>query len=125
MHDIGTNVYVGTAGWSLGRPHAELFPRQGSHLVRYASQLNAVEINSSFYRPHRHSTYERWAGSVPSDFRFSVKVPKTITHERRLVDCDDHLSRFLAEVEGLGEKLGTLLVQLPPSFQFDQSITAR
>lgn len=122
MRGPGSKVYVGTAGWSLGRPHAELFPSQGSHLVRYASRLNAAEINSSFYRPHRRSTYQRWAGSVPTDFRFSVKVPKSITHECRLADCDDHLTRFLAEVEGLGEKLGALLVQLPPSFEFDQGV---
>jgi aspartate/methionine/tyrosine aminotransferase len=56
-----------------------------------------VEINSSFYRPHRPSTYERWAASVPASFRFSVKVPRSITHERRLADADALLDAFLAE----------------------------
>ena len=75
--------------------------RYGSHLERYGAILDAVEINSSFYRPHRTATYERWAASVPEDFRFAVKVPKAITHERRLKDVGDLLDRFLSEVGGL------------------------
>jgi uncharacterized protein YecE (DUF72 family) len=94
-------------------------PAGGSHLERYARRLNAVEINSSFYRPHQRKTYERWARSTPSDFRFSVKLPRTMTHERRLAECGELLDRFVAEVKGLGEKLGALLVQLPPQLRFD------
>ena len=94
----------------------------GSHLERYGAILNAVEINSSFYRPHRRATYERWATLVPDDFRFAVKVPKTITHERRLKDASDLLDRFVSEVSGLGHKLGPLLVQLPPSLSFQAGI---
>src|SRR5581483_5846649 len=90
-----------------------------SHLARYASRFNAVEINSSFYRPHRQNTYARWAASVPAGFRFSVKVPKSITHESRLRGAEHALERFLSEVAGLGEKLGMLLVQLPPSLSCD------
>lgn len=78
----------------------------GSHLERYGAVLNAVEINTSFYRPHRTATYTRWAASVPEDFRFAVKVPKTITHERRLKDVGELLDRFLSEAGGLGPKLG-------------------
>ena len=80
--------------------------------------LNAVEINSSFHRPHRRSTYARWAASVPDDFRFAVKLPKLISHQHRLVGCDDAIARFADEVAGLGEKRGPMLVQLPPSFAF-------
>lgn len=79
----------------------------------------AAEINSSFYRPHQPATYERWAGSVPQPFRFSVKLPKTITHEQRLRDCGGLLEDFLAQASGLGGKLGCLLAQLPPSLVFD------
>ncbi len=64
--------------------HGAAFPVHGSHLERYAAALNAVEINSSFYRPHRLATYERWAASVPEEFQFAVKIPKAITHEQRL-----------------------------------------
>ncbi len=112
-------VYVGCAGWSLPREHGSAFGDQGSHLQRYASRLPAVEINSSFYRPHRQQTYVRWAESVPAGFRFAVKVPKQITHEQRLVDCRAALDEFLAQCGGLGEKLGCLLVQLPPSLAYE------
>lgn len=113
---------VGTAGWSLPRLHAGDFPGEGSHLERYARALGAVEINSSFYRPHEAATYERWAASTPESFRFAVKVPKEVTHVRRLVETDDVLERFLAECSGLGARLGPLLVQLPPSLQLDLEV---
>jgi uncharacterized protein YecE (DUF72 family) len=112
-------VRVGTAGWSIASRNAGCFPGKGTQLERYAARLDAVEINSSFYRPHRVETYRRWAASVPDRFRFSVKMPKTITHERRLVDCGGMLAAFLGEVSGLGAKLGVVLVQLPPSLPFD------
>ena len=95
------------------------FPPDGSRLERYAHVFGGVEINSSFYRPHRRSTYERWARSVPDDFSFALKLPKEITHTRRFADCAEPLDRFLDESAGLGEKRGVVLVQLPPSFAFD------
>jgi uncharacterized protein YecE (DUF72 family) len=79
-------IRIGCAGWNLPSAKADAFPGPGSHLERYARVLRAVEVNSSFYRPHRRETWERWAGSVPVDFRFSVKVPRQITHFRRLRD---------------------------------------
>ncbi len=109
---------VGIAGWSIASRHADRLPPPGSHLERYARALNAAEINSSFYKPHRRATYERWAASVGDDFRFSAKLPKEITHERRLVDCQEPLASFLESVGGLGPKLGALLVQLPPKLAF-------
>jgi len=115
----GPSVLLGTAGWSLPRDHWPAFPAEGTHLQRYAGRLPAVEINSSFYRPHRPATYAKWAGSVPVGFRFCVKLPKQITHERRLIDCDDLLEQFLYACGHLGEKLGCLLVQLPPSLDYE------
>ncbi|MES1980129.1 MAG: DUF72 domain-containing protein [Pseudomonadota bacterium] len=114
-----TDIHIGCAGWNLPRDAWPSFPAHGSHLERYAARLNAAEINSSFYRPHQLQTYARWAESVPADFRFSVKLPKTITHEKRLQDCESLLGGFLAQVAGLGTRLGCLLVQLPPSLAFD------
>ena len=98
---------------------ADAFPSGDSVLARYARVFDCVEINSSFYRPHRRSTYERWAATVPNGFRFAVKVPKAITHEKRLVEAQPELERFLGEAGGLGETLGSLLVQMPPSLAFD------
>ena len=115
-------VRVGCAGWSLPRAAWPEFPAAGTHLQRYAARLSEVEINSSFYWPHQPATYARWAASVPDSFRFSVKLPKTITHQQRLHDCDALLNNFLAQVTGLSEKLGCLLVQLPPSLAFDETV---
>ncbi|MDB5982397.1 MAG: hypothetical protein JWQ69_3412 [Pseudomonas sp.] len=115
-------VYIGCAGWSLPREYWPAFSEQGTHLQRYASQLNAVEINSSFYRPHAAKTYARWGQSVAPAFRFSVKLPKRITHEKRLLGCEGALDEFLAQCTELGERLGCLLIQLPPSFAFDEAI---
>jgi uncharacterized protein YecE (DUF72 family) len=114
---------IGTAGWSFPRT-LDGFPAEGTGLERYATRFNAVEINSSFYRPHQRKTYERWAATTPADFRFAVKVPKTITHERRLVDCEEPLARFVEECAGLGEKLGPLLIQLPPSLRFEAAVVS-
>jgi uncharacterized protein YecE (DUF72 family) len=115
-------VRVGTAAWAIPRAVRERFDGDGSRLERYARRFCCVEINSSFYRPHRPSTYARWAASVPEGFRFALKVPKEITHTRRFVDCDEPLERFLAESALLGDKRGVLLVQLPPSFAYDAAL---
>ena len=115
-------VRIGCAGWSIPKGYGDRFPRKGTHLVRYAARFPAVEINSSFYRPHRPTTYARWAASVPEDFRFSVKAPKLPTHERRLVGVGDVLDSFLAEATRLGDRLGPLLVQLPPSLSFSADV---
>lgn len=93
-------------------------------MQRYASRFNAVEINSSFYRPHLPRTYERWAQSVPSTFRFSVKVPKRISHELRLQRCETALDEFLEHCLQLREKLGCLLIQLPPSLSYEPAIAS-
>jgi uncharacterized protein YecE (DUF72 family) len=113
---------IGCAGWSLHKDAAAAFPVEGSHLERYAQVFPAVEINSSFYRPHRPETYARWAASVPDTFRFSVKLPRAITHEARLREVDEALDRFAAETGELGPKLGCVLVQLPPRGVFDDAV---
>lgn len=117
-----SGVFIGCAGWSIGREHWPRFAEQGTHLQRYAGQFSAVEINSSFYRPHRPQTYKRWADSVGPDFRFSVKLPRSITHERRLKDCEDLLDDFFSQCSNLGDRLGCVLVQLPPSLVYDAPV---
>lgn len=115
---------VGTAGWTLPRAVAHAFPGAGSHLARYATRFAGAEVNSSFYRPHRRATWARWAATVPPEFRFAVKLPRAITHDQRLVAAEVLLDVFLDEVQGLGDRLGPLLVQLPPSLAFDAEIAA-
>jgi uncharacterized protein YecE (DUF72 family) len=70
MRAPSSTLHIGCAGWSLPRDSWPQFPEAGTHLQRYAARFRAAEINSSFYRPHQPATYERWAGSVPPDFRF-------------------------------------------------------
>lgn len=112
-------IAIGTAGWSIARASAASFGGDGSHLARYARVLPCVEINSSFYRPHRTATYARWAGETSRHFRFAVKLPEAITHAARLRRARLPLDAFLEEVAGLGSKLAVLLVQLPPSFAYE------
>lgn len=112
-------LVIGTAGWSIAGKDAGAFGTGPSALARYATRFGGVEVNSSFHRPHRRATWERWAAGVPAAFRFAVKVPKTVSHERKLVDCGDLIARFLDEVGGLGDKLAILLLQLPPKLAFD------
>jgi uncharacterized protein YecE (DUF72 family) len=115
-------VRIGTAGWSIGADAGAFFPGGGGNLERYAQVLPVAEINSSFHRPHRPATWERWRDSVPDGFRFSVKMPKTISHERKLVQCDELVGEFLVQVEALGDTLAVLLLQLPPKLAFDRKV---
>jgi uncharacterized protein YecE (DUF72 family) len=118
-------VRIGTAGWNVPAALGDGFPKAGSHLERYATRLNCVEINSSFYRPHQKKTYEGWARSTPPTFRFAVKLPQSISHTEDLRFKPEDLDRFASEAGGLGAKLGVLLVQFPPRLAFDQPAAAK
>lgn len=113
---------IGCAGWAIPKEVGAAFPFGGSHLERYAAVFPVAEINSSFHRPHRAQTYARWAESVPDGFRFSVKLPRTITHDARLIGVEGLLDQFALEAGALGNKLGCLLVQLPPKLAFDERV---
>jgi uncharacterized protein YecE (DUF72 family) len=123
-HAYKGRLLVGCAGWTLPRETHAAFPSEGSHLERYAAVFDAVEINSSFYRPHQRATYARWAASVPDHFRFSVKLPRSITHDAKLVGIAEPLQRFADEAGALGDKLGCVLVQLPPKLDFAAEVAA-
>ena len=120
-------LFVGTAGWTVPRQHLPLFSglAEGaklSHLERYARRLRCVEINSSFHRPHRRTTWERWAAATPDGFRFAVKAPKAVTHTAKLVNTGGPLREFFDAVRALGEKMGPVLIQLPPKLPFDEGV---
>ena len=115
-------MYIGTAAWSIPRDVASAFPGDGQHLERYARRFACVEIDSSFYRPHQIETYAKWAAMTPPHFRFAVKLPRTITHDGRLQSVRKPLREFMAQVSGLGDRLGVLLVQLPPSLAWDARV---
>jgi uncharacterized protein YecE (DUF72 family) len=115
-------VMIGTAAWSISGKSRSHFPTSGSSLERYAAVFPATEINSSFYRRHKPETWARWADSVPNDFRFSVKLPKSITHEKRLKRAEALVMEFADDVGHLEDKLGPILVQLPPNLMFDAAV---
>jgi uncharacterized protein YecE (DUF72 family) len=116
-----SNIRIGCSQWTIPAELARDFSEAESHLERYSGRLSAVEINTSFLKNHRRRTYETWASVTPAGFRFAVKLPKHITHGSRLAD-HSALSYFLPEVSGLGDKLGVLLVQLPPSLAFSDDV---
>ncbi len=119
-------INIGTSGWNYpewrGKFYPEGLPRSGE-LEYYGQQFDTLELNSSFYRLHRPSTYEKWSAAVPSDFQFAVKGWRMITHMRRLKNVEDDLATFFGSgVLTLGEKLGPVLWQLPPSLKYDEDI---
>lgn len=115
---------VATAAWSIPKTVADRFAAEGSGLSRYASVFDGVEVNSTFYRRHKPSTFARWADSVPEGFRFAVKIPKEITHGRAMKDIGAPFDIFLQDTAPLGEKRGPLLCQLPPFLAFNPNIEA-
>jgi uncharacterized protein YecE (DUF72 family) len=117
-------IRIGTAGWSIPRELAAAFPGEGTHLERYARVLPCAEINSSFKRAHRRGIYAKWAAQTPRTFRFAIKLPQDITHQTRLRGTRSSLADFLDQVGGLGRRLGPLLVQLPPSLDFETRIAS-
>ncbi len=120
--DSTASFFVGTAGWSIPALAADSFESEGSHLERYSRMFNCVEINSSFYREHKPSTYAKWAQSTPEDFRFSVKLLRYFTQEKRLKETGTRLEEILFGFSQLQEKWGALLVQLPPSLEFESLV---
>jgi uncharacterized protein YecE (DUF72 family) len=115
-------IRVGLAGWS--NPPAKRFERDSgqTHLSYYAAHFSCVEVNSSFYRPHQSATYARWRDETPAQFRFSVKMPRSITHESHLRRCVTDVERFYEDIAALQPKLAAVLVQLPPSLEFNGRI---
>jgi len=111
-------IYVGTAAWSIPKIAASHFPDEGSHLERYSKILNAVEINSSFYKDHQPKTYKRWHESTPLNFKFSVKLNQRFTHDNNLSIDQNDLIENLKGILELGDKLGALLLQFPKSQKF-------
>jgi uncharacterized protein YecE (DUF72 family) len=121
---VGRHWYIGTAGWTVPRAVADHFTGLGSALVRYATRLGAAEINSTFWGRHKTETFARWRSSVPRGFRFAVKLPRAITHEAELVGAKALLVEFFTDISGLGDRLGPILIQLPPSLAFQSRRTA-
>jgi uncharacterized protein YecE (DUF72 family) len=117
---------IGISGWRYANWRGEFYPkglRQADELEYAARHLTSVEVNGSFYSLQRPTSWVRWRDAVPDDFVFAVKGPRFITHVKRLRDLDGPLANFFASgLLALGDKLGPLLWQLPPTLAFDQGL---
>jgi uncharacterized protein YecE (DUF72 family) len=105
--------------WTYAPWQGAYLPRSlspGDRLNAYATWCNAVEGNTTFYATPTLDTVKSWAAQTSADFRFLLKLPKEITHQRRLADVAGPLRTFLAAIEPLGERAHALWIQLPPSF---------
>jgi uncharacterized protein YecE (DUF72 family) len=123
-HEAGmADVQIGTSGYVYRHWRGGVFYPVGLHardeLAWYASQFRTLELNNPFYRVPTAATFVRWRDETPTDFVFSVKVNRVISHVRRLGGVGEPLAAFLAVAQVLGPKLGPLLVQLPPHFLID------
>ncbi len=98
---------------------------RGRELAEYARWCNAVEGNTTFYAEPSASTVRRWSEQAPPEFRFAFKLPRTITHERRLRGVDAEVVSFLRRIEPLGDRVGPLQIQLPPSFSLEHAASFR
>jgi uncharacterized protein YecE (DUF72 family) len=115
-------VWIGTSGWQYDDWRGRFYPRTTPlrlWLEEYARRFAIVESNNAFYRLPERGTFEAWAERTPADFVMTVKVSRYLTHIRRLREPHEPVSRFLARVEGLGNKLGPVLLQLPPQLHID------
>ena len=122
-----TRLLAGTSGFSYkewkGHFYPEKLPAKGM-LGFYATRLPIVEINNTFYRLPKAAVLAEWCAQVPPGFRFAIKAPRRITHLKRLRDCEEELSYFFATLETLGERLASVLFQLPPFFRRDDEVLA-
>lgn len=120
------SIRLGTQGWNYAGWVGSLYPtstRPADFLTMYARAFDTVEVDSTFYAVPASATVRGWAGRTPPEFVFSLKLPREITHERRLVGAEDVLTEFTDRVRELGPKLGPLLVQLGPDFGPDEFST--
>jgi uncharacterized protein YecE (DUF72 family) len=115
-------LLVGTSGFSykewVGAFYPEKLPAKAM-LAHYATRLPIVEINNTFCRMPNAAAIQTWRAQVPDSFRFAIKVPRRISHLKRLRDCATELKVLLTAVADLGPCLGSLLVQLPPHARCD------
>lgn len=118
---------VGTSGWQYGHWKKIFYPenlKSSDWLGFYSKQFSTVEINATFYRDVRPSTFEKWYMVTPENFLFSVKMSRQITHFKKLKVEKAHIDNFLQRISFLKEKLGIVLIQLPPSLKFDKVIVS-
>jgi len=124
LSETKMQLSIGTSGFSYAAWKGKFYPERlpaKQMLSYYAERFPTVEINNTFYRMPTPSVMEAWAAQVPAAFRFAVKAPRRITHERRLANVNEDVARFLDVTSTLGPRRGPLLFQLPPNFKRDDA----
>lgn len=114
---------IGTSGWHYHHWRGRFYPEDltpSKWLSYFAQRFNTVEVNATFYREPRRSTIATWVEQTPDDFLFAIKIHRAITHYQRLENVEESLERFEVVAEAFGQKLGPVLIQLPPSLTFDR-----
>lgn len=121
--DSGPAVRIGIAGWTYPPWRGTFYPPKLPHkreLAYAASRLGSIEVNGTFYGLLKPETFRSWVAETPDEFVFAVKGSRFITHMKKLADADTTLANFFASgVLALGERLGPVLWQLPPTLGFD------
>lgn len=119
------SVRIGTSGWIYPHWQGVFYPEscsKGKWLEHYARHFDALELNASFYRLPAGETFRKWRQRTPDGFSWAVKMNRYLTHLRRLKKAEEPLLRFYQATSALGEKLGPILIQLPPSLVYDPSL---
>lgn len=117
-----TRFMIGTSGWNYTDWRGVFYPKdcpQRKWLEYYASVFNAIEINATFYRFFPEAIFQKWSNQVPADFRFVVKVHRTISHLHLLKNCDELIIQFSDLASALEKKLGLILLQLSPKMPYE------
>jgi uncharacterized protein YecE (DUF72 family) len=115
-------IWIGTSGWQYRDWRGEVYPEglpQRSWLAHYAGELDCVEVNNAFYRLPERQTFAAWRDQTPDGFLVAVKVSRYLTHIKRLADPEEPVARLLDRAEGLGDRQGPFLLQLPPTLKVD------
>ena len=123
--DDSTRILVGTSGFAYKEWKGSFYPEKlpaKKYLSYYAEHFHTTEINNTFYRMPTAKLCEGWYAEVPEDFSFTLKVSQRITHFKRLKNVDGDMDFFLDSAAALKEKLGPILVQLPPNFKKDLEV---
>lgn len=113
-------LHIGTSGWQYKDWRGAFYPQklpQREWLNYYAERFTTAEVNNTFYRLPEKTAFENWAASVPADFRMAAKMSRYLTHVKRLKEPAEPVERFLDRASGLGDKLGPVLLQLPPNLR--------
>lgn len=115
-------IHIGTSGWQYDSWRGRFYPKdlpQSDWLPFFASRFETVEVNNTFYRLPERETFVRWREQTPPGFVVTVKASRFITHIKRLKEPQEPIRTLYERAEGLGERLGPVLYQLPPRFRAD------